>query len=32
MISKRIESGETVDVYELYEGLKEKIEEIKSGI
>jgi hypothetical protein len=29
MISKRIERGESVDIYELYEGLKEKIDEIK---
>ena len=28
MISKRIERGENIDIYRLYEGLKEKIEEI----
>ncbi|MDN3657232.1 DUF3806 domain-containing protein [Ferruginibacter paludis] len=29
MISKRIEAGEDVDIYELYNGLKEKINEVK---
>ena len=29
MISKRIESGEDVDIFDLYEGLKAKINEIK---
>ena len=29
MISKRIEDGQDVDIYDLYEGLKEKINEIK---
>ena len=30
MISKRIERGETVDIYDLYESLKEKVKEIIS--
>jgi hypothetical protein len=29
MISKRIETGQAVDIYELYDGLKEKVDEIK---
>ena len=29
MISKRIEEGEDVDIYELFEGLKEMINDIK---
>ncbi|MDB5201709.1 MAG: hypothetical protein JWQ27_1118 [Ferruginibacter sp.] len=29
MISKRIETGKDVDIYELYDGLKEKVKEIK---
>ncbi len=30
MISKRVESGEDVDIYDLFEGLKESVNEIKS--
>jgi Domain of unknown function (DUF3806) len=30
MISKRIEGGEEVDIYDLYEGLKKKVKEIKN--
>ena len=29
MISKRIETGQDVDIYEFYDGLKEKVNEIK---
>lgn len=32
MVSKRIETGETVDIYELYYGIKENIQEIKNDM
>jgi len=31
MISKRIEAGEDVDIYNLYTGLKEKVKEIRNS-
>ena len=31
MISKRIEGGEDVDIYNLYTGLKEKVKEIRNS-
>ena len=32
MISKRIEKGESVDVYDLFEGICEKVFEIKKDL
>jgi hypothetical protein len=29
MISKRVENGESVDIYGLYKALKDKVEELK---